>query len=276
VLGERPTHPELLDWLASEMVDGGWSRKRLHRSILLSSTYQQASMREGRSQDIDPENRWFSRRSIRRLDAESLRDAMLRVAGQMVLDMHGPATSVNPDEVGQIILGRATRDGNGILVAKPEETRDVYRRTVYTQIRRSMPLGSLEPFDPPTLTPNCDRRSQTTVSTQSLLMMNHRAVIAASEQFARRVAREAGDEPAAQVRHAWRLALGYVPENLPLEESVQWLMKMRRMLSKPQDGDPPMPEGVVAGTLEPPAANEQALALLCQAIYSSNAFLYVD
>lgn len=276
VLGERPTHPELLDWLASEMVDGGWSRKRLHRSILLSSTYQQASMRQGRSQDIDPENRWLSRRSIRRLDAESLRDAMLRVAGQLVLDMHGPATSVNPDEVGQIILGRATRDGNGILVAKPEEIRDVYRRTVYTQVRRSMPLGSLEPFDPPTLTPNCDRRAQTTVSTQSLLMMNHRAVIAASEQFARRVTREAGDEPAAQVRHAWRLALGYVPENLPLEDSVQWLMKMRRMLSKPQEGEPPMPEGLVAGTLEPAAASEQALALLCQAIYSSNAFLYVD
>jgi hypothetical protein len=276
MLGERPTHPELLDWLASEWVESGWSRKRLHRLILTSKTYQQSSSRSGRSHEVDPENLWLGRMSIRRLDAETVRDSMLMASGSLVNQLNGPPIPVNPDEVGQIILGKATRDGNGILVAKQEDTRDSYRRSIYTQIRRSMPLGVLEPFDPATLSPNCDRRPSSTVATQSLLMMNNGIVIQLSENFARRVQREVGDDSALQIAHAWRLAFGTPATPDQLTNGVDWIDRLRQQLTKPTEGTALPSDGEPPGTLEAVQANHQALALYCQSLFSSNAFLYVD
>jgi hypothetical protein len=282
-LGDRPTHPELLDWLASELVASQWSRKRLQRSILTATTYRQSSSRLGASHESDPENRWLSRMSVRRLQSETLRDAMLSIGGQLVLAMHGPPMPVNPDDVGQFILGRATRDGNGILVAKPDASRDAFRRSIYTQVRRSMPLGILEPFDPAALAPNCDRRNNSTVATQSLMMMNNSTVLELSEHFARRVQRDAGDDPAAQVAYAWMLAVGRPISPQSQSTATDWLIQLRAALTKPApDGpadntiaDATSPEPPM-GILEPEPAKHQALALFCQAIFSSNAFLYVD
>jgi hypothetical protein len=249
MLGERPTHPELLDWLARELVQSGWSRKRLSREILLSDTYRRSSARPAGGLDTDPQNVWLGRTNIRRLQSESVWDSMLAAAGMLTHRMHGEPSKVNPDEVGQFIIGKATRDGNGILVAKHEEVADAYRRSVYVQIRRSMPLGVIEPFDPAGTTPNCDRRSQSTVATQSLMLMNNSSVVRISEHFASRVVREAGEDATAQTLRAWQLAYGSNPEQ---------------------------PSAPNAGALEPAKANQQALALLCQALLSSNAFLYVD
>ena len=181
MLGERPTHPELLDWLARELVQSGWSRKRMSREILLSETYRRSSARPAGGQDTDPENIWLGRTNVRRLQSESVRDAMLSAAGMLTLRMHGAPSKVNPDEVGQVIIGKATRDGNGILVAKHEEAAEAYRRSVYVQVRRSMPLGVIEPFDPASTAPNCDRRSQSTVATQSLMLMNNSSVVRISD-----------------------------------------------------------------------------------------------
>ena len=183
---------------------------------------------------------------------------------------------MNPDEVGQIVLGKATRDGNGILVAKQEDTRDSYRRSIYTQIRRSMPLGVLEPFDPATLSPNCDRRPSSTVATQSLLMMNNGIVIQLSENFARRVQREVGDDSALQIAHAWRLAFGTPATPDQLTNGVDWIDRLRQQLTKPTEGTALPSDGEPPGTLEAVQANHQALALYCQSLFSSNAFLYVD
>ena len=273
MLGERPTHPELLDWLASELVHSGWSRKKFSREILISETYRRSSARPAGGLDTDPQNIWLGRTNVRRLQSESVRDAMLDAAGVLTLRMHGSPSKVNPDEVGQFIIGKATRDGNGILVAKHEEVADAYRRSIYVQVRRSMPLGVIEPFDPASTAPNCDRRSQSTVATQSLMLMNNSSVVRISEHFAKRVAREAGEDPAAQVLRAWQLAYGYDPSQVRRDELVQWLIQQRSLLAQPNPEQPAAPNG---GALEPAKANEQALALLCQAFLSSNAFLYID
>jgi hypothetical protein len=273
VLGERPTHPELLDWLANEFVQAGWSRKRLSRELLLSSVFRQSSARPSDGNDQDPENDWLGRMNIRRLQAESVRDAMLATAGMLTYRMRGAPSAVNPDEVGQFIIGKATRDGNGILVAKQEEIADTFRRSVYVQVRRSMPLGVFEPFDPATMTPNCDRRKESTVATQSLMLMNNHSVIRIAEHFADRVLREAGSDPEHQVIHAWQLALGVAPSDSQKLRLTQWLSELRNSLAQMVSEQVAAPNAPPA---EPEKANRQALALLCQAILSSNAFLYVD
>jgi hypothetical protein len=272
LLGEKPTHPQLLDWLASELVRSNWSRKHLHRLMVTSRAYQQSSERTELHQQIDPENRLLARMPTRRLEAETIRDAMLQVSGMLVRTMYGPPSTVNPDDVGQFIIGKATRDGNGILVAQHEEVADVYRRTLYAQVRRSMPLGMLEPFDPANLAPNCERRSNSTVATQSLLLMNNSNVIRLSEHFAKRVQREVGDDPSRQAELAWTLAFGVAPPSDQIASTANWLIDLRASLTKPVDGT----SSPSAGTLDPPQAAEQALALYCQALFSSNPFLYVD
>ena len=273
LLGERPTHPELLDWMANEFVQTGWSRKRISREVLLCDTYRRSSGRNAEGPDNDPQNLWLGRINVRRLQTESLRDAMLATAGMLSLRMYGPPSTVNPDEVGQTIIGKATRDGNGILVAKHEEVSDSYRRSVYVQIRRSMPLGVIEPFDPAGTAPNCDRRSQSTVATQSLMLMNNSSVIRLCEHFSNRVLREAGEDPMAQVLRAWQLAFGVDPTETQRTRTTQWLVDLRAVLAQP---NPEQSTASNGGALEPAKANQQALALLCQALLSSNAFLYVD
>jgi hypothetical protein len=266
-LGEAPSHPELLDWMAKELVLRGWSRKQMLRELLLSRTYGQSSNRTAAASQLDPENTWLSHQRLRRLETESIRDSMLAASGMLQVDRGGPAASVNPDEVGQFIVGKATRDGNGILVAKREEAPELYRRSIYIEVRRSMPLGMLEPFDPAASEPNCERRSVSTVAPQSLLLMNHGEVIRLSEAFAKRVRREAGEDPHDQIRHAWRVALGREPPEDLLSDAADWLKTWK-----------PDPVADPASAAPPEAIDPalQPLALYCQAIFSSNPFLYID
>ncbi|MFM8399387.1 MAG: DUF1553 domain-containing protein, partial [Pirellula sp.] len=123
------------------------------------------------------------------------------------------------------------------------EIADSYRRSIYVQVRRSMPLGVIEPFDPAGTSPNCDRRSQSTVATQSLMLMNNSSVVRISEHFAKRVAREAGEDPAAQVLKAWQLAYGTDPSDGRRDELIQWLNQQRTVLSQPNPDQPAAPNG---------------------------------
>ncbi len=276
-LGQRPTHPALLDWLADEFVQSGWQMKRLHRLMVGSHAYQQSTRRDDALHAVDPENRLLGRMNVRRLEAEAIRDSILEVAGVRVESMFGPASPVNPDDVGQAIVGKATRDGNGLLVAKQEDTIDQYRRSIYIQVRRSMPLGVLEPFDTATLSPNCDRRNSSTVAPQSLLMMNNRMTIEFSEKFAARVLREVGDDLAAEAKRAWWLALGREPTEPQVAKAVVLLQSQRAyfedLAAKAAATPPPMPMPMTPAPLDP---KTQALAVYCQALLSSNSFLYVD
>ena len=171
-LGERPTHPELLDWLASEFMRNGWRLKPLHRLIVTSTVYRQSSRRRPDVDAFDPDNRLLGRMSVRRLEAETIRDSIL-AAGGMTDTLYGPPVPVMPDEVGQIVIGVDTRDSAGRPSGKivPLGSAE-FRRSIYVEARRSMPLGMLQAFDEPLMTPNCERRATSTVSPQALFMMN--------------------------------------------------------------------------------------------------------
>ncbi|HWA99553.1 MAG TPA: PSD1 and planctomycete cytochrome C domain-containing protein, partial [Pirellulales bacterium] len=153
MLGDRPSHPELLDWLATELIEHGWQLKRLHRLIMTSAVYRQSSGRTDELDRVDPENRLLARANVRRAEAEVIRDSILAVAGKLNPTQFGKPVPVTPDEVGQVVIGVDTRDTAGRPTGKKVDLGEaVYRRSVYIQVRRSLPLGMLETFDAPTMT----------------------------------------------------------------------------------------------------------------------------
>jgi hypothetical protein len=272
-LGDRPTHPELLDWLAADFMDGGWSLKRLHRRIMTSTAYRQAS-RLAKADVSDPDNRLLGRMAVRRLDAEEVRDAILAASGKLDATMFGPPLSVALDEAGQVLVGIDTRDSAGRQRGKPGSLGGAeFRRSLYIQVRRSLPLSFSEAFDMPTLTPNCQKRASSTVATQSLALMNNEFVIEQSLAFADRVIRLAGADPAARVDRAWWIALGHGPTAEQKADAVAFLAEQEADLTgrstppaAPKDG--PRPPATDPG--------RAALATMGQALFGSNAFLYVD
>ncbi|RLS54940.1 MAG: DUF1553 domain-containing protein [Planctomycetota bacterium] len=268
-LGEPPSHPELLNWLASELVSSGWSLKHLQRAIVTSTAYRQSSKQRPELVALDPDNRLLGRMSVRRLEAEAIRDAMLVVTGSHSQAMYGPPAPVNPDEVGQIIIGKATRDGNGLLVAAANDDPDQYRRSLYIQVRRSQPLGMIEPFDIAATAPNCELRRSSTAAPQSLLMMNNAAVLRFAERFAARVAAVAGDDDSRQAEVAWQLAYGVAPVEAEVAGARELLATTKAHFEQVASAAPAEQKPTV-----PPA--QQALAVYCQALLSSNRFLYVD
>jgi mono/diheme cytochrome c family protein len=270
-LGSRPTHSELLDWLADEFVRGGWVLKPLHRLIVTSAAYRQSSRRTPALDAADPDNRWLGRMSVRRLEAEVVRDAILAASGRLNPTMFGPPVPVTPDEAGLVHVGVDTRDGAGRFTGKKVPLgAEEFRRSVYVQVRRSLPLSLLETFDAPAMAPNCDRRASTTVAPQSLLLINGEFVVAQSEAFAGRLEAGAGKDPAEQVRLAWRLALGAEPAPEEVAEAVTFLARQR------DDFAAAAPESAGPKADAARGPTRRALATFCQALIGSNAFLYVD
>jgi mono/diheme cytochrome c family protein len=269
IAGSPPSHPELLDWLAREWMDAGWQWKRLQRTIVTSATYRQQSTRLFTTDAIDPDNTWLSRMPVRRLDAESVRDALLFVAGRLSDRMTGPPVPVTPDEVGQIIVGEDTRDSAGRPTGKVVDLgENQYRRSVYVQVRRSMPLGLLEPFDAPVMSPNCESRNRSTAATQALLMMNNSEVVELSRATAVRLRGLAGADRSELVRLAWRSAFGRQPDEHEQQTAVAFLDRQTQRLqtagatdAKPRSEDDALTDAVTT---------------LCQTLLSSNEFLYVD
>jgi len=175
VKGAPPTHPELLDWLAIEFVQRGWSVKELHRLIMLSRTYRQSSRITDDRQRIDPQNRLLSHMPVRRMDAEALRDSLLSVAGRLDIAAAGGP----PDPI--------TVNRNGLVSAIPLED-GRWRRSVYLQYRRTEIPSIMATFDYPEMGPNCTSRSESTVSPQSLMMMNNDHVHELARSLAERAA----------------------------------------------------------------------------------------
>jgi len=137
-LGEKPSHPELLDWLASDFMKNGWRLKRLHRLIMTSQAYRQTSRRLAKLDELDPDNRLLGRMSVRRLEAETLRDSILFVSGQWNPRMFGKPVPVKEDEVGQIVVGVSTNDSSNRPTGKTISLgTEENRRSLYVQVRRS-------------------------------------------------------------------------------------------------------------------------------------------
>lgn len=172
-LGTLPSHPELLDWLAAELRDNGWSLKRLHRIIMLSTAYRQASHSEGARAAVDPDGRYYSRKKVSRLDAEALRDRALAATDTLDQTPFGPAVGVVEDDSGQV-------------VAVP----GVQRRSLYLLQRRTQPVALMQAFDAPVMETNCDVRPSSTVATQSLMLMNGEFWLSQAAALADRSQRE--------------------------------------------------------------------------------------
>ncbi|MEL6105236.1 MAG: DUF1553 domain-containing protein [Planctomycetota bacterium] len=196
--GGRPSHEELLDWLAAELIESGFRLKHIHRLILGSRTYQQSSRSRKSAAGLDSDNRLLWRYTARRLDAESLRDNILFVSGQINLQRGGPPyqdfeTHVHNSQFYKMV---------------DRDHPDVYRRTIYRTWIRSGRSQLLDVFDCPDPSTTAPKRTVTTTPLQALTMMNSSFTLRMADRFAERVSREAGDDPREQADRVYRLAYG--------------------------------------------------------------------
>ena len=256
---DPPTHPELLEWLASEFVKGGWKLKPLHRLIMTSSVYLQDTAFDATKAKVDPDNRLLWRRRPQRMESEILRDAMLAVSGTLNLQMFGLAfkAPVAPEA----IQARNMKDPYPTDLKDTPATR---RRSVYMFHKRVVQQPLMQAFDGPDAQASCGRRENTTVAPQALALLNDKFVRARALDFAQRVEKEAGAEPGAQVHLAWRLALGREPSPAELDSGTAFLNAQLQERSRRE------PDKLKAD------AENLALADLCQAIFALNEFIYVD
>jgi hypothetical protein len=241
--GARPTHPELLDYLASELVRSGWSLKQLQRLIVTSATYRQVSVR--RPNEVGAE-KLYARQSLRRLSAEQLRDAVLSVSGLLTPKEGGsPVWPELPAEVLQ--ANPAFLDDNATRTKGwyPSPLEQQYARSVYLVQKRTVRVPLLETFDLPENSTSCGRRTASVVAPQAFSLLNSPLAVAAAKSFAERVQREAGDKPDDQIRRAFLLALQREPTAAEL----------------------PACRGLLA---------TRGLAELCRVVLNLNEFLYVD
>ncbi len=215
--GEAPTHPELLDWLAVEFVENGWSMKKMHRLMMTSQAYQMASDDIAANMKADPGNRMFWRMPRQRLEAEILRDQMLAVAGTLDLEMGGPAVFPYIDPA--LFQSSTGRTWPG----KPMGDPSTWRRSIYVFLKRSIRYPMFEAFDQPDLINSCDRRNRSTISPQALLLMNNAFVMRQAKFFAQRVMSEAGADTADQVERAYELALARPPNEFEKAKAVEFI-----------------------------------------------------
>jgi hypothetical protein len=212
--GERPTHPELLDWLAVKFMESGWDTKGMHKLMLLSSTYKQ-SAENPTANEKDPENRLLSRFTRRRIEAEAIRDSILSVSGRLNPARGGPSMFPPlPDDLAD--FARYGRTG-GLMWEPNEKEEDAYRRSVYIFQRRSLPLPMMAAFDALPFSEPCERRSSTTTPLQALSMMNGSLIHEESEILAKRIAADVPNDRGAQIARAFELVLNRAPNS---EESA--------------------------------------------------------
>ena len=220
-MGDRPSHPELLDHLANAFVDGGWKVKSMHRMMVLSSTYRQSSHSPGetRAVEADPQNRLLWKFNRRRLEAEEIRDAMLAVSGKL-----------NPKRGGESIMIPVEQELVDSLykphqwqVAKNSE--DHYRRSVYLIAKRNLRLPFMEVFDQPALMTSCAHREASTHAPQALELLNGRTSNELAEAFAKRLVREVGTDPAQQAERAYLLTTGRMPGETEKRLAVAFIEK---------------------------------------------------
>ncbi len=262
VMGELPTHPELLDWLASEFVASGWSIKHMHRLMLLSSTYQMASQVSDEVLAADPGNNRLTRFEARRLEAETVRDCILYASGTLNRRRGGP--SVFP-KISPAVLAGQSRPGNGWTVSEPH---DAARRSIYVFVKRTLLVPELEVLDFPDTNNTCEQRLVSTVATQALTYLNGEFVHEQAGAFAARLMQEIpGEGPefdAARADRAFQLTLCRSPTPAELEAVLAFLQRQRALAA----GDAAAANQTSAST----AAGLHALGLV---LFNTNEFVYL-
>jgi hypothetical protein len=243
MMGERPTHPELLNWLATTFVEQGWSQKRLHRLIVLSRTYRQSSAANDAGLQADPENNLVWRFPRRRLEGEVIRDAALLTAGLLNPKQGGPG----------VFPPRPALSSSYNVWKKNEDPSEANRRSVYVFVRRNARYPLFESFDMPDTHESCSRRTQTLSVTQSLALLNDEMVLGWAKAFAGRVKNDAGMPAPAQVERAFRLAFHRSPTERELRSGIEFIERQTQLSSA-----------------------EAALVDLCHVLLNHNEFLYLE
>jgi hypothetical protein len=263
LMGDPPTHPELLDWLADWFVhDAHWSLKKLHRLIMTSSTYRMSHASNAKYAASDPDDRLLWRMPYRRLDVEVIRDSMLAVSGQLNPKMLGP--SMRP-RIPQAAL-EANTDKESIW--KPSDDTEASRRTIYTFIKRGLVVPMLEVLDLGDTVSSCPQRQVTTVAPQALTLFNSDFVNEQARHFAARLWKEAGKESRNQIKLAWRLALCRPPTKAEIAAMLEFRQREaeRRLAGAAKEN-----------RARPPAdAQRAALEQMCRVILNLNEFVYAE
>ena len=249
LLGESPTHPELLDWLACELRDGGWKLKRMHKLIMMSATYRQSSAGNAAALAKDPGNDLWWRYPMRRLTAEEIRDSILAVSGRINLQLGGP--SVYPPIPREVLAGQSV-PGAGWGKATPEEAS---RRSVYIHVKRSLAVPLLSLNDAADTDSSCPVRYTTTVPTQALGMLNGEFTNEQAGFLAKRVAAEKPGDLAAQCRMASLLVSSRPLSDADLRDDLKLIADLRER------------HGLSA---------DAALTQYCLLLLNTNAFVYLD
>ncbi|MEQ8787744.1 MAG: PSD1 and planctomycete cytochrome C domain-containing protein [Pirellulaceae bacterium] len=248
--GDRPTHPELLDWLASELMAGEWRLKRMHKLIMMSAAYQMSSQANESAYAIDPQNDLFWRFDMRRLTAEEVRDSILAVNGSLNREkMFGESIYT---KIPREVLAGQSRPGAGWGLSSPE---DRARRSIYIHVKRSLVPPLLAAFDLPETDFTCPVRFVSTQPTQSLTMLNSELVNEQAKVFADYLKEHAAGDPRAQVA----LALRRVTQRAPLEADIDRGVDLIERL-KQQHG----------------ASDDVALQQFCLMALNLNEFIYLD
>ena len=257
--GETPTHPELLEWLTGEFIRSGWSVKHLHRLMVNSATYQQASAFDERKAASDPENRLLWHRRPLRLESETLRDSMLAVAGTLNPAVFGPG--FKPPIPAEALQARNVKDP---YPGDAKDTPETRRRTIYMFHKRVAQYPLMQAFDAPDAQQSCGRRMNTTVAPQALSLLNDPFVRLRAEELAGRIQVSAGAGADDPIQLAFQLSLSRPPSSEELIDARAFLLA--QSTARAQRGEKHSPSAV------------QRLALidLCQSLFGLNEFIYVD
>ncbi len=248
-MGDKPTHPELLNWLASELVANGWRLKPLHRLIMTSDAYKMSSTGEPGALAKDPTNDLFWRFDMRRLDAEEVRDSILAVSGSLRLKMYG--SGIYPEIPAEVLAGQSV-PGSGWGQSPPEEE---FRRSIYIHAKRSLMTPILESFDAAETDRSTPSRFSTTQPTQALAMLNGRFLARQADALAARLRRETGDDVSRQVGHALQLVTSRQPDPAEVRRGIDLIEAL-----KARDG----------------LSSDEALRAFCLVALNLNEFLYLD
>jgi hypothetical protein len=262
--GERPTHPELLDWLAAQFVKQNWSIKSLHKLIMLSATYQQSSDFRADAASLDPDDKLLWRYPRQRLEAEVIRDAALTVSGLLNREMGGP--SVFPElPAGMQPYGSW----------KTSEPQDRNRRSIYVFVRRNMRYPMFETFDMPDTHESCSRRNSTTSPLQALTMLNNKVTLEWAQAFAGRILPSAGPNRDRQIELAFRLAYSRIPSTSELSLARKFFDNHASIIAERARNSEPLALPTLL-SLNVPEADAATLVDFCHMLLNSNEFVYVN
>ncbi len=263
-MGGDPTHPELLDWLAAEFVDNGWSVKQMHRLMMNSAAYQQSSAFREDANRADSMNRLFWRFPPQRLEAEVIRDSALYVSGMLDPAMGGP--SVFPP----LPPGMPKPWGGWDVTEDPTAHR---RRSIYVFVRRNARYPMLEAFDMPDTHESCARRTITTTAPQALALLNSEQTVNWARGFAGRVLQESGANFSSGVVQAYEVAFSREPDGWEKDQALTFLERQAAVIAKRQTAGEKLalPTTVPDGLAEPRAA---AFVDFCHTLLNANEFVY--